>query len=160
MLELGADASLHNVYGQTALDLTEMNGKHETAQLLRTPDPELLTRGTPGHARRCVLTDAALPPGTRLRADPHVDGTCLRWERQSFGPNNHFVRFDGAEAEQPVQLKALEPAAWSVLPLLPASVVAAGGAIEEGQPPEAAAPAARPTRRGGGWCCSAPAAAQ
>ena len=74
--------------------------------------------------RRCGLADAALASDTCIRVNPHGDGAYLRWERQRFGPNTHFVSFDGAEqaAEQPVQLKSLGPAAWSVLPYLAAEL--------------------------------------
>jgi hypothetical protein len=124
LLELGADASLRNEADQTGhaaatpLRLAEAYGKDEIVQLLRG-DPELLARGTPGHARHCGLADAALPTGTRLQVEPHGEGTYERFEKRTFGANTHFVRFDGAEdatAEQPVQLKILGPAAWSVLP--------------------------------------------
>ena len=101
LLELGADASLRKD-GRTALVLAEGWGKHETARTLHNP-PDLLPSG---HARRCGLADTALPPGTRLRVDPRGDGTYARFEKKTFGPNAHFVRFDGTEAEQPVRLKA------------------------------------------------------
>ena len=114
LLELGADASLHNEQGKTALEVAEENGKHETAQPLRDPDTEGVRLRS--QARDNGLADAALPPGTRLRVDPHGDGTYTRFEKKTFGANAHFVRFDGTEAEQPVQLKGLAPAAWSVLP--------------------------------------------
>ena len=116
LLELGADASLRKKQGKTALEYAEkyMYRKHEIAQLLR--NPPALRLGP----RQCGLADAALPPGTRLRVNPRGDGAYLRWERQRFGANTHFVRFDGPEraAEQPVQLKSLGRAAWSVLPYL------------------------------------------
>ena len=67
-------------------------------------------------ARECGLADVALRPGTRLRVPPYGDGTYVRWEQKWFGANVHFVRFDGAEVEQPVFLRSLGPAAWSVLP--------------------------------------------
>jgi hypothetical protein len=132
LLQLGADASLfsqasiaftapaHERY-KTALAFAKAAGKHEVAEILRDP-PELLPSGLLVYARRRGLADAAIPTGTRLRVEAHGEGTYTRFKRKIFGANTHFVRFDAAEgtiaAEQPVQLKGLGPAAWSVLPQL------------------------------------------
>ena len=117
LLELGANTSVRHMHGQTALDVAVQYGIHEIAWLLRDP-LDLLPSG---QAHGCDLADAALAPVTRLRVDPHGDGTYTRFEKKTFGDKVHFVRFDGAEpaaepaAEQPLQLKSLGPAAWSVL---------------------------------------------
>ena len=79
-------------------------------------------------ARRDGLANAALQPGIRLRVDLHGGGTYVRVEKKTWRWNVHFIRFDGAEAEQPAQLKGLVPAAWSVLPHMPAY----GGAGDRG----------------------------
>eukprot|EP01048_Picozoa_sp_COSAG05_P015846 COSAG05_NODE_1962_length_3773_cov_127.334194_1_plen_468_part_00 len=145
LLQLGADASLYSQASlsynapaheqcKTALTFAEAAGNHEVAEILRDP-PELLPSGLLVYARRRGLADAAIPTGTRVRVEPHGEGTYTRFKRKIFGPNTHFVRFDAAEgtiaAEQPVQLrtgcwcgqqrcgaKPLGPAAWSVLPQL------------------------------------------
>ena len=130
LLELGADASVRTTYRETALEhasapsTAEQKGKHETAQLLRDHATILETHSVTGaeaakmlEARDSGLADAALPPGTRLRVDPHGDGTYARFERSLFGASAHLVRFDGGgQAEQPIELKGLAPSAWSVLP--------------------------------------------
>ena len=92
LLELGADASLRNEYGRTALEHAQFLRDHAAA--LETHSFFGAADGTMAAARMHGLADTALQPGTRLRVDSHGDGTYLRWERQRFGPNAHFIRFD------------------------------------------------------------------
>ena len=88
LLELGADASLRNTNGQTALQLAEQQTwRNETAQPLHEHEAVAVAAAAVAavaaaaavaaeeHARQCGLADAAMPPGTRLRIDLHVDGT-------------------------------------------------------------------------------------
>lgn len=58
--------------------------------------------------------DMALTAGTRLRVYPHGEGVYERFERNRFGVNNHYIRFDTG-GTQKVALKKLRPQEWAVL---------------------------------------------
>ena len=78
--------------------------------------------------------DEALPAGTRLRVEPHGEGTYERWGKNLIGANDHFVRF--ASGVEMVQLKKLGAQAWHVVPDEP------GLAAEPEPEPSPAAPGA------------------
>eukprot|EP01043_Picozoa_sp_COSAG02_P013700 COSAG02_NODE_553_length_20425_cov_17.986372_9_plen_452_part_00 len=65
------------------------------------------------------MADEAMPPGTRLHFEGHlvpwegdVGGAYVRFERNTFGANSHFVRFDESGTVRAVQLKKLAAHAW------------------------------------------------
>ena len=60
------------------------------------------------------LADEALAAGTRLLVSPHGDGVYERFERNTFGANDHYIRF-GRGGSQKVALKKLRPQDWAVL---------------------------------------------
>ena len=57
--------------------------------------------------------DEALAAGTRLRVSPHGEGVYERFERSTFGANDHYIRFDSGGTKK-VALKNLQPQDWAV----------------------------------------------
>ena len=129
LLRAGADASHRGALGRTAAEWAQERGHKQVVALLA--NPQLLREGD---ARRRGLADEALPAGTRLRVEPHGEGTYERWGKNRIGANDHFVRF--ASGVQKVQLKKLGAQAWQVVPAEP-------GLLAEPEPePSPAAPGA------------------
>jgi hypothetical protein len=153
LLRAGADPALKSDYGN-ALAYAEAKGNDDVTALLR--DPEL---SAAGRARRCGLADQAILPGTRLRVGQLGEGVYERFEKRTFGANDHHIRF--ASGVEKVELKKLQPAQWSI--------VAEGSAEPEPEPaPEVRAPGGgrrgdekRSSGGSAGWLCcgSRPAAA-
>ena len=89
-------------------------------------------KATNAIAKACALqfklgqADEALMAGTRLRVPKHGEGVYKRFERSTFGANDHYVRFDSGE--QKVALKKLKPRDWAVLAPAPTIVEAVTGA--------------------------------
>eukprot|EP01045_Picozoa_sp_COSAG04_P003669 COSAG04_NODE_151_length_22485_cov_15.968552_11_plen_531_part_00 len=144
LVRAGADRAKRNDKGQTALEVAQepaeqkeyesaerfaarQQDKPEIAALLRDP-------------RESGLADEAMPAGTRVRVAKHGDGVYERFERSTFGANDHFIRFPSGL--QKVELRKLKPHQWSVLPApapAPASppvVPAESAPIPEGVPME------------------------
>lgn len=127
LLRHGADVARRAVsgdyIGKSALEIAEI-GKAEIAKMLR--DPELLADAKAVHDKSAAeiaameaalaagMADQALAPGMRLRLDDHGEGTYERFEKKTSDANVHFVRIEGKL--QPIRLKGLESAQWSVLP--------------------------------------------
>ena len=134
LLELGADASLRNQDGQTALETAEEEGEHETASCCVT-----LRRCGWGRGNAASPTPRCQP--TRASASTR---TATAPTRSLFGANAHFVRFDcDGQAEQPVELKG--PAAAAARAGARAGAAAAATAARGGR---ARQPALGPGRRG------------
>jgi hypothetical protein len=117
---------------------------------LAAPVAGAISEGTPPVAMRTAAAgpcseqfargkaDEALAAGTRLRVSPHGEGVYERFERSTFGANDHYIRFDSGGTKK-VALKNLQPQDWAVLavPVEQRQAVsdsAGGGAVPVGSP--------------------------
>eukprot|EP01046_Picozoa_sp_COSAG06_P010277 COSAG06_NODE_559_length_14300_cov_98.800085_3_plen_713_part_00 len=108
--------------------------------------------------------DEPLPAGARVRVAPHGEGVYERFERCTFGANDHYIRFDSGGTKK-VALRKLKPEDWTVLAVPGAAGLGAavsGGAAgppaqqqqqllvaePEPEPQHAAAPAAPSAEEG------------